>query len=381
MTADRPGGRCWAAGGALAVDVKALGKELQAPVGGDRARRRPATRVTRACTRNLIAAGRRSGRGRRARPTCRRASPSPPGARVPRRAERDGGPRAARGVPRRRAARCAAAAATCAASRSRSTVGRRRAGGRPARSCRCSCRTCRCSCGCSATPAWDDELLVRLLDVADRFVVDTPRRDRPGRAARRARRQRARRSLGAGRLRVVAPGAVARGGGEPVRRALDRRPAGAARRAVVRYGAGGSRSPPRCSRAGCWTVLIRARRRRDRPRAARGRRRRRGRRRPCDRRARGDAGARGGGDLRRRAPRRLPRARCAVEASEGDGSLSAQRRPAGRLLVAGASPVDTPRARSTLLEDQLDMPGAWPVYERALARAATLLAGIAPDGG
>jgi hypothetical protein len=231
------------------------------------------------------------------------------------------------------------------------------------------------------TPAWDDELLVRLLEVADRVVVDTRAAGDPvallGALDGSARDDRW--APGDFEWSRLAPWreAVASLFDEPSTAALPAR----LERAVVRYGAGGSRIAPALL-AG-W-VLDRIQSARDRGETGLALR-------AADGDGVGDdapatamlepvpgraAGEICGIELHARAPL----ARCTVLASESDGSLSASVDLQDACSLPARHPW-TRLAEETLLEDQLDMPGAWPVYERALARAATLLAGIAPDGG
>ena len=231
------------------------------------------------------------------------------------------------------------------------------------------------------TPAWDDELMLRLLEVADRVVVDSRAADDPvallGALDGSARDDRW--APGDFEWSRLAPWreAVASLFDEPSTAALPAR----LESVVVRYGAGGSRVG--AALLAGWAL--------DRIESARAR----GETGLALRAADGDgagedvpaaavleavpgraAGEICGVELHARAPR----ARCAVVASEDAAALSASVDLLDTCPLPARHPWVRP-AEETLLEDQLDVTGTWPVYERALARAATLLAGVAPDGG
>jgi glucose-6-phosphate dehydrogenase assembly protein OpcA len=382
MIADPAGRQILGGGGALAVDVKALGKELRrlweetthAPDAGG------GPVITRACTRNLIAIASNAAEAERAtRMLAAVAGLHPTRAFVIE--------ASAEGDPARLEAHLQALCSIRGAGRHvcceqiAMTVGplaRRRAAGTIVPLLVPDLPVFVWVLG---TPAWDDELLVRLLEVADRVVVDTRGAHDPvallGALDGSARDDRW--APGDFEWSRLAPWreAVASLFDEPSTAALPAR----IERVLVRYGAGGSRIG--AALLAGWAL--------DRVQSAR------------DRAETGFALRAADGDgvgedapataelvaVPGRAPgeicgaelhARVPRARCAVVASEDEAALSAS----VDLQDACPLPARHPWARladESLLEDQLDMPGVWPVYERALARAATLLAGVAPDGG
>ena len=208
-------------------------------------------------------------------------------------------------------------------------------------------------------PRWDDPLLSRLLDVADRLVIDSRAAHDPPAFVRDL--------LGARRADAWAPGdfewsrlsdwreAIASLFDEPQTRALPAR----IERVEVSYGQGGS-AVAAALLAG-WTLdrLELARSHAGKPGAAQAKL------------VAGDEASPGaiarvclfaGGD----------RPVCTVAFEPGDSGLTSR----VELEDACALPARRPFAEQDevhLLEDQLDVPRASPLYERALARAAALL--------
>jgi len=208
-------------------------------------------------------------------------------------------------------------------------------------------------------PLWDDPLLARLLDVADRLVIDSRTALDPPAFVRDL--------LGARREDAWAPGdfewsrlsdwreAIASLFDEPGTRALPAR----IERVEVSYGQGGS-AVAAALLAG-WTLdrLELARSHAGKPAVARAVL------------AAGDESSPG-------AIARVclfageARPTCTVEFAPGDSGLTSR----VELEDACALPARRPFAEQDvvhLLEDQLDVPRASPLYERALARAADLL--------
>ncbi|MEP7027998.1 MAG: glucose-6-phosphate dehydrogenase assembly protein OpcA [Candidatus Eisenbacteria bacterium] len=380
MIADREGRAVLGGGGTLEVDVKSIGRELRrlwdetGEAGAEGAANRPV--ITRACTRNLIVL-----------------------AANPEEAERATG----------------LLAAVAGMHPTRAFVVEAGAGGNPERleahlQAVCSirgtgrhvcCEQITMSVGPGARrraagtivpllvpdlpvfvwvlgePDWDDELLIRLLDVADRLLVDTRRAADPVAVmANLARRpHKVRWTPGDFEWSRLSPWreAVASLFDEPATATLPAR----LERVVVRFGAGGS-AVGAALIAG-WMV-DRIAEARERAATGRGRDAGGG--------AMGNAGAaatavlepvpdaRAGEICGIELHAREPAARCEVVAAADDHALTA------RVTLAGscALPVRQPWVRGaeeSLLEDQLDTPGAWPTYEGALAIAASLLDGSA----
>jgi glucose-6-phosphate dehydrogenase assembly protein OpcA len=217
----------------------------------------------------------------------------------------------------------------------------------------------------TGTPSWEDPLLERLLDVSDRLVIDSRTASDPHAFVCNL--------VDAHKADAWAPGdfewsrlmdwreAVASLFDEPATRALPSR----VERIEVRYGRGGS-AVAAALLAG-WAQ--------DRVAAARAR-----------------EGVKGTASatltqVGEASPSAIlsvtlaaddPPFHCTVAFEKGDSGLTSR----VDLEDACALPARLPFTESDvarLLEHQLDMPGASPLYERALARAATLLSDVPPS--
>jgi hypothetical protein len=73
-----------------------------------------------------------------------------------------------------------------------------------------------------------------------------------------------------------------------------------------------------------------------------------------------------------------PKAVCTIAAAAGDSALTARVDLPESCALPSRHPGDA-LSMERLLADQLDEQRPDPVYERALARAATLLGGLPPD--
>ncbi len=383
MIADPQGREILGGGGTLTVDVKSIGRELRrlwdetAEAGQEPgAASRPV--VTRACTRNLIAIASNAEEAERAtRLLAAVAGMHPTRAFVIE--------ASAEGDPARLEAHLTALCAIRGAGRHvcceqiALTVGpqaRRRAAGTIVPLLVPDLPVFVWVLG---APHWDDELLSRVLDVADRLVIDTRGAADPvALLADLAGQERTDRwSPGDFEWSRLAPWREAVAGlfDQPATAALP----ASLERVVVRYGAGGP-AVGAALLAGWMLDRIAV----ARERAATGLS------------VKAEDGDGGGEDAPASAvleavagvpagevcgvelTARVPRARCEVVAAEGELALNACVDLPGSCALPSRHPW-TRATDETLLEDQLDTPGAWPVYERALANAATLLAGSAPD--
>ena len=209
-------------------------------------------------------------------------------------------------------------------------------------------------------PRWDDPLLERLLDVADRLVVDSRAATEPHAFVRSL--------VDARREDAWAPGdfewsrltdwreAIACLFDEPATKSLPAK----LTQVEVRYGRGGSAVAAALLAGWILDRLEAARRREGVEGTAR-----------AVLSATGDASP--SAILAVSLAADDPRATCTVGFEAGDSGLTA------RVTVEDACPLPArhPFAEETvprLLEDQLDVSGASPLYDRALARAAALLA-------
>jgi glucose-6-phosphate dehydrogenase assembly protein OpcA len=226
---------------------------------------------------------------------------------------------------------------------------------------------------------WDDELLVRLLDVADRLVVDSRRAKDVGALVRdlAARRGTGRWSPGDFEWSRLAPWreAAAAQFDEPKTAAM----APLLDCVRVRMGHGGS--PVGAALLSGWAVdrLARAR---DLAATGLGGRTTDGDTTGDDSPPRAELeGARDaapGAILELRFSCDRPGATAEIVVTAADSALTAWVDVPEGCSLPSRHPLDT-LLEESLLEDQLDAPGCMPVYERALLQAATLLVGAAPD--
>jgi len=211
-------------------------------------------------------------------------------------------------------------------------------------------------------PSWDDPLLERLLDVSDRLVIDSRTATDPHGFVCGL--------VDAHTADAWAPGdfewsrladwreAVASLFDEPATRALPAR----IDRIEVRYGRGGSAVAAALLAGWAQDRVAAARSREGVPGTAQAA-------------LAAVSEASPGAILGVALQADEPRFRCTVAFEEGDSGLTSR----VDLEDACALPARRPFTESDmvrLLEHQLDMPGASPLYERALARAATLLGDV-----
>ena len=362
MIADPKGREILGGGGAIAVDVSAIGRELrrlwQDATDPDRPTSAGAPVITRACTRNLIVlAANAEEAGRATRLVAGMAGRHPTRTFVVE--------ASAQGDPDRLEAHLQAHCALRGGGRHvcceqiSLAVGpraRRRAAGAIMPLLVPDLPVFVWSVG---APSWDDELLVRLLDVTDRLVVDSrTSEDATALMLELAAEERADRWVpGDFEWSRLAPWREAIAG-------LFDTPSTAGlpallERVVVRHAQTGS--PVGAALLAGWML--------DRLGAARGEAA------PAATAALEPVAGMAAGDvLAVTLTARTPEARCEIVLAHGEAALIARVDLADSCALPSRSPRVVP-ADEHLLEDQLDEAGAWPLYERALERAVRLLAG------